>query len=156
MRRDCIASTARKLLEDRPGTTPCMTWSPGLWSLLACQSPKNHMVLAGQMGSGPTASLGKREAIVLVRDSRLSAGRLIRCRSSPWGWFSSRGGSCSDVGEIHTDSYESYIPASRHQYRLIHLGAHSWKIWVASFLPSLVMTERPSFCFSESLFWFSV
>jgi len=50
----------------------------------------------------------------MSRDCRLPVGRLARCRSSPWGWFSSRDGSCSEVGEIHRDDDESrHIPANR-------------------------------------------
>ena len=52
MRRDGTALFVRRLRVDRPGTTPWMVWSPGLWCLLAFHAPKSHFVLADPMGNG--------------------------------------------------------------------------------------------------------
>jgi len=46
-----------------------MTWSPGLWCLLACQSPTRHKVLAVQTRSGLMAfplCFGRRESHKIV------------------------------------------------------------------------------------------
>jgi len=84
--------------------------------IVVYQSPKTRIVLAGQMGSGPTAfpwSFGRRKAIVLGRDSRLSLADSCIVAAAR-----EAGSAAEGVGARKSAKYTEMatnIPANRHR-----------------------------------------
>jgi len=127
------------------------------WHSIVTKEPHG---LSRSDGSGPTAfswSLGGRKAWDVTVVCPLADSYFMRCRSRPWGWFSSRGCSCSKpekYAQLTMYHIFSQSPSS-HWDQTSPINASGFAFltnWVASFLRNLAMTER-LVCFSESLFW---
>jgi len=150
----------KKASEDRPGTTLCDLVARAMVSAGISVTKEPHGLSRSDRKWPDSLSLVPWD---VGKPLSWMWPSFVRCLihmlpQQPWGWFSSRGGSCSEVGEIQLvmNRIFSQSPLSFcdrfNAPGCTFLKNLSRKLCVKS----SDVRETSFFCFSKSLFWFSV